>query len=52
MSGKRVKAKRCDDALAFGDGPVLFTIQGDRRLTGEDTWADFDAGTKGVIVAE
>lgn len=52
VNGKRVKAKRSDGALVFRDGAVLFTIQGDRRLTGEDTWADFDAGTKGVIVAE
>ncbi|AOF82296.1 hypothetical protein BSY238_860 [Methyloversatilis sp. RAC08] len=52
VNGKRVKAKRSDGALVFRDGPVLFTIQGDRRLVGEDTWADFDAGTKGVIVAE
>lgn len=52
VNGKRVKAKRSDGALVFRDGPVLYTIQGDRRLTGEDTWADFDAGTKGMIVAE
>lgn len=52
VNGRRVKAKRSDGALVFRDGPVLYTIQGDRRLTGEDTWADFDAGTKGVIVAE
>ncbi|WP_439537852.1 hypothetical protein [Methyloversatilis sp.] len=52
VNGRRVTAKRSDGALVFRDGPVLYTIQGDRRLTGEDTWADFDAGTKGVIVAE
>jgi len=26
-------------------------IQGDRRLKGEDVWNDFDARTKGPIVA-
>lgn len=50
VNGKRVKAKRSDGSPVFRDGPVLFTIQGDRRLTGEDTWADFDAGTKSEIV--
>jgi hypothetical protein len=52
VNGKRVKATHSDGALTFGDGAVLFTIQGDRRLTGEDTWADFDGGTKGAIVTE
>ncbi len=52
VSGKRVKAKRSDGALVFRDGKITYTIQGDRRLKGEDAWADFDAGTKGPIVAE
>lgn len=52
LNGKRVKAKRSDGALVFRDGKIIYTIQGDRRLTGEDTWTDFDAGTKGPIVAE
>ena len=52
VNGKRVKAKRSDGALVIRDGSVIYTIQGDRRLKGEDTWADFDAGTRGVIVAE
>ena len=52
VNGRRVKAKRSDGALVIRDGSVIYTIQGDRRLRGEDTWADFDAGTKGLIVAE
>jgi hypothetical protein len=52
VNGKRVKAKRSDGALVFWSGKTTFTIQGDRRLKGEDTWADKDAGTKGTIVAE
>ena len=52
VSGKRVKAKRSDGALVFRAGKITYTIQGDRRLQGEDSWTDFDAGTKGPIVAE
>lgn len=52
VNGTRVRAKRSDGALVFRVGPILYTLQGDRRLTGEDTWADFDAGTRGLIVAE
>lgn len=52
VNGRRVKAKKSDGALVFRDGMVTFTIQGDRRLQGEDTWADRDAGTKGLIVAQ
>ncbi len=52
VNGKRVKAKRSDGALVFRDGMVTYTIQGDRRLQGEDTWVDRDAGTQGLIAAE
>jgi len=52
VNGKSVKAKKSDGALVFHNGPVTFTIQGDRRLQGEDTWADHDAGTKGLIHAQ
>ena len=52
VDGRRVRAKRSDGALVFRAGKITYTIQGDRRLKGEDTWADFDAGTKGFIVAE
>ena len=52
VNGKRVKAKRSDGALVFRDRKITYTIQGDRRLQGEDSWTDFDAGTKGPIVAE
>jgi len=52
VNGKRVKAKRSDGALVFRAGFITYTIQGDRRLTGEDYWHDSDAGTKGPIVTE
>lgn len=52
VNGKRVKAKRSDGGLAFQSGTIAFRIQGDRRLKGEDTWTDRDAGTRGLIVAE
>ncbi len=52
VSGKRVNAKRSDGALVFRDGSITYTIQGDRRLKGEDHWSDADAGTKGHIVPE
>jgi hypothetical protein len=47
-----VKAKRSDGALVFRGGTITYTIQGDRRLKGEDVWVDSDAGTKGLIVVE
>ena len=52
VNGKKVKAKRSDGALVFRDGTITYTIQGDRRLKGEDVWVDSDAGTKGLIVVE
>jgi hypothetical protein len=52
LNGKKVKAKRSDGALVFSSGKTMFTIQGDRRLTGEDLWVDRDAGTQGPIVAQ
>jgi hypothetical protein len=52
VNGKKVKAKRSDGGLVFRTGKITYTIQGDRRLVGEDVWNDFDAGTKGPIVAE
>lgn len=52
VNGKRVNAKRTDGALQFHQGKMTFTIQGDRRLTGEDYWTDSDAGTKGAIEVE
>ena len=51
VNNKRVKAKRSDGALIFKQGLITYTIQGDRRLTGEDTWTDFAAGTNGRIIA-
>jgi hypothetical protein len=52
VNGKRVNAKRTDGTLQFRQGKITFTIQGDRRLTGEDYWTDSDAGTKGPIEIE
>lgn len=52
VNGKPVKAKRSDGALVFKDKFITYTIQGDRRLKGEDTWYDSDAQTRGPIVAE
>ena len=51
VDGKKVKAKRSDGGLVFKAGKITFRIQGDRRLKGEDVWNDFDAKTKGPIVA-
>lgn len=47
-----VQARRSDGALVFRRGPVMFTVQGDRRLVGEDVWRDTDAGTQVPIVAD
>lgn len=52
VNGKKVKAKRSDGALMFKQGVVTFTIQGDRRLKGEDYWIDSDAKTRGAILGE
>lgn len=52
VNGKKVKAKRSDGALVIRDGKITYTIQGDRRLKGEDVWNDWDAGTKGPIFVE
>ena len=52
VNGKPVKAKRSDGALVFKDKFVTYTIQGDRRLKGEDIWYDSDAKTRGPIMSE
>ncbi|MCH7371698.1 hypothetical protein [Aeromonas sp. MR16] len=52
VNGQPVKAKRSDGALVFKQGSISFTLQGDRRLQGEDVWLDSDAGTKGLINLE
>ncbi|MBD9439436.1 hypothetical protein [Pseudomonas sp. PDM04] len=52
VNGQRVNAKRTDGALQFKQGKLTFTLQGDRRLVGEDYWTDSDAGTKGPIEIE
>ncbi len=49
VNGKAVKAKRSDGGLVFKQGFITYTIQGDRRLKGEDYWYDSDAKTKGPI---
>ena len=52
VSGKRVSAKRSDGALIFHKGSITYTLQGDRRLQGEDYWIDAKSGTRGLIKAE
>ena len=52
VNGKRVKVKKSDGTLIFRDGMINYTIQGDRRIQGEDFWHDTDADTKGPIHAE
>lgn len=52
VNGQPVKARRSDGSLMFKTGKIMFQIQGDRRLKGEDRWTDHDAGTSGAIVAE
>lgn len=52
VNGQPVKAKRSDGALIFRSGRQMFTIQGDRRLVGEDRWNSVDGSTQGPIVAE
>lgn len=52
VNGKAVTAKRSDGALVFKQGFVTYTIQGDRRLKGEDYWYDSDAKTQGSINAK
>jgi len=52
INGKPVKAKRSDGALVFREGFIIYTIQGDRRLKGEDYWSDVDAKSQGLIIAE
>jgi hypothetical protein len=52
VNGKKVTAKKSDGALIFRAGMITYTIQGDRRIKGEDIWHDTDVGTKGPINAE
>ena len=52
VDGKPVKAWRSDGALVFKQGFITYTIQGDRRLKGEDYWIDADAKSRGSIDAE
>ncbi|HEC7464133.1 TPA: hypothetical protein ACIVNQ_002753 [Salmonella enterica subsp. enterica serovar Mississippi] len=49
VNGKSVHATKSDGALQFKQGMVIYTIQGDRRVKGEDVWRDTDAGTQGKI---
>lgn len=49
IDGVSVKAKKFDGGLHFNKGNTRYTIQGDRRLVGEDTWQDTKAGTSGKI---
>ena len=49
VNGKAVTAKRSDGALVFKVGTITYTIQGDPRLTNENSWFDADAQTTGPI---
>jgi 3-hydroxyacyl-CoA dehydrogenase len=49
VNGKAVTAKRSDGALVFKVGRITYTIQGDPRLTNENSWFDADAQTTGPI---
>lgn len=51
VNDQQVKARKSDGALMFKVGFITYTIQGDRRIKGEDGWMDSDAGTKGPINA-
>lgn len=50
IDGVNIKAKKSDGGLHFNKGHIRYTLQGDRRLIGEDTWQDTDAGTSGKIL--
>ena len=47
VNDKQVKSKRSDGALVFKQGFITYTIQGDRRLKGEDTWSDSNTASSG-----
>lgn len=49
VNGKPVVGKLSDGALVFKTGFITFTIQGDPRLTNENSWFDSDAQTTGPI---
>lgn len=52
IDGHSVKAKKTDGTLQFKNGTVIYTIQGDRRIKGEDVWMDTDSGTQGKIFSK
>jgi hypothetical protein len=47
VNDKQVSARKPTAPWCSRSGMVIYTIQGDRRLKGEDGWVDNDAGTKG-----
>jgi hypothetical protein len=49
VNGKAVTAKRSDGALVFKVGTISYTLQGDPRLSHENSWFDADAQTTGPI---
>jgi hypothetical protein len=49
VNGKSVASKLSDGALVFKTGFITYTIQGDPRLTNENSWFDSDAQTTGPI---
>lgn len=49
VNGKAVTGKLSDGALVFKVGFITYTIQGDPRLSHENSWFDSDAQTTGPI---
>jgi hypothetical protein len=49
VNGNSVASKLSDGALVFKTGFITFTIQGDPRLTNENSWFDSDSQTTGPI---
>ncbi|WP_457767281.1 hypothetical protein [Cyanobium sp. ULC082] len=49
VDGKSVASKLSDGALVFKTGFITYTIQGDPRLTNENSWFDSDSQTTGPI---
>jgi hypothetical protein len=49
VNGKAVAGKLSDGALVFKSGFISYNLQGDPRLTNENSWFDSDAQTTGPI---
>ena len=49
VDGRAVPARRSDGALVFEVGTITYNLQGDPRLSHENSWFDSDAQTTGPI---